>query len=241
MHYYSHHINDYRGATAHLTNEEDLAYRRLLEMYYDTESPIPLETDWVARRLRVNLDAVLVALQDFFTKTEEGWMHGRCQREIESYRAMRDGGRNGAKKRWGSPSDRGGMATPSAPHDDPNSNQEPITKNHEQLTKNQEPGTREPKGKRQQAIACPPEVDPQVWSDWVQLRKTKRATVTQTVVDGARKEADKAGMSLTDFLAVWCRRGSQGLEAAWLKPEEKPKQSIKYDWLRSRSQVIDME
>jgi hypothetical protein len=121
---------------------------------------------------------------------------------------------------------------------DSKANHKPITNNHEPLTKNQEPGTREPRVK---AIACPPDVDPQVWADWVQLRKTKRATVTQTVVDGARKEADKAGMSLTDFLAIWCRRGSQGLEASWLKPEEKPKSSIKYDWLRSGSQVIDME
>ena len=28
-------------------------------------------------------------------------------------------------------------------------------------------------------------------------------------------------MSLEDFLQVWCRRGSQGLEAAWLRPDER--------------------
>lgn len=94
---------------------------------------------------------------------------------------------------------------------------------------------------RHQAIACPPDVDQQVWVDWVQLRKTKRATVTQTVIDGARKEAEKAGMSLTDFLAVWCRRGSQGLEASWLKASEIKPKADKYDWLRSDTQIIDME
>ena len=56
MYYYPHHIGDYKSATAHLTNEEDLAYRRLLEMYYDTEAFIPLETQWVARRLRVGCE-----------------------------------------------------------------------------------------------------------------------------------------------------------------------------------------
>lgn len=70
-------------------------------------------------------------------------------------------------------------------------------------------------------VACPPDVQEQVWKDWCQLRKAKRATVTPTVLDGARSEATKAGMSLNDFLAVWCRRGSQGLEASWLKPEER--------------------
>ena len=73
--------------------------------------------------------------------------------------------------------------------------------------------------------ATPPKrpegVDPQTWEDWLQLRKAKRAPVTETVVAGAAAEAQKAGMPLGDFLAVWCRRGSQGLEAAWLKPEER--------------------
>lgn len=70
-------------------------------------------------------------------------------------------------------------------------------------------------------MARPPEVSEQVWSDWVQHRKTKRATVTQTVVEEAMAEAKKAGMSLEAFLRVWCRRGSQGLEGSWLKPEER--------------------
>ena len=70
-------------------------------------------------------------------------------------------------------------------------------------------------------LQCPPDVDPQVWADWLELRKKKRAPVTATVIKGAQDEAHKAGMPLEAFLAVWCRRGSQGLEADWLKPEER--------------------
>ena len=72
MHYYSFHIGDYRAATAHLTNEEDLAYRRLIDMYYDTELPIPTDLVWVARRLRVSIDAVRSVLEDMFILTENG-------------------------------------------------------------------------------------------------------------------------------------------------------------------------
>lgn len=75
--------------------------------------------------------------------------------------------------------------------------------------------------KRAAPVARPPEVSEQVWTDWLQLRKAKRAPVTATTVEGAREEATKAGMTLEAFLRVWCRRGSQGLEAAWLKPEER--------------------
>ena len=74
---------------------------------------------------------------------------------------------------------------------------------------------------RATSVACPPDVDQQIWDDWKQLRKAKKAPVTETVVSSARKEASKANMSLNDFLAVWCSRGSQGLQAEWLKPEDK--------------------
>lgn len=73
----------------------------------------------------------------------------------------------------------------------------------------------------QPAIAKPDDVEPQTWADFLKLRKAKRAPVTQTVVDEAKRECVKAGMTLEGFLRVWCRRGSQGLEAAWLKPDER--------------------
>lgn len=236
LHFYKFHIGDYKSATAHLSNEEDLAYRRLLDMYYDTEQPIPLDTDWVSRRLRVGSECVLSVLRDFFVQQDDGWHHRRCESELENYKRLADIARNngtrGGRKPSGFPAGSESVASGTPVATQSQANHKPLTTNHK-------PENHEPKVTRKQAIACPPEVDPQVWADWVQLRKTKRATVTQTVVDGARQEAEKAGMSLSDFLAVWCRRGSQGLEASWLK-ETKPK-TDKYDWLRSETQIIDME
>jgi hypothetical protein len=77
------------------------------------------------------------------------------------------------------------------------------------------------KKERATSVACPTDVDQQIWDDWKQLRKAKKAPVTETVVSSARQEASKANMSFSDFLTVWCARGSQGLQAEWLKPEEK--------------------
>lgn len=68
---------------------------------------------------------------------------------------------------------------------------------------------------------CPEGVDAQTWGDWIALRKAKKAPVTATVVAGALTEASKAGMTLDAFLRVWCSRGSQGLQADWLKPQER--------------------
>jgi hypothetical protein len=67
----------------------------------------------------------------------------------------------------------------------------------------------------------PDDVAEQVWQDWVAHRKGKGASVSPTVLSEARKEAEKAGMPLERFLAIWCARGSQGLQADWLKPHER--------------------
>lgn len=74
--------------------------------------------------------------------------------------------------------------------------------------------------KRGSPLQCPEGVDLQTWNDWLQLRKAKKAPVTATVIRGATEEARKAGLTLEAFLCIWCRRGSQGLEASWLKPDE---------------------
>ena len=107
MHYYRFFINDYRSATSHLSNEEDLAYRRLLDMYYDTESPIPTETEWVSRRLRLGCQVVSAVLADFFVLEADGWHHPVCDAVIADYHAMKEtnqvNGRRGGRPRKNRP------------------------------------------------------------------------------------------------------------------------------------------
>jgi uncharacterized protein YdaU (DUF1376 family) len=103
MHYFQFNIGDYRAATAHLSNDEDLAYRRLLDMYYDTEKKIPLDTQWVARRLRMSPAVVKTVLDDMFVLHDDGWSHDRCDQVIHDYHAMaeknRINGRLGGRKK----------------------------------------------------------------------------------------------------------------------------------------------
>jgi hypothetical protein len=65
-------------------------------------------------------------------------------------------------------------------------------------------------------IDCPPDVEAQTFADWLEVRKAKRAgPVTQTVLDGIRREAGKAGISLQDAIAHCCLAGWQGFRADW--------------------------
>jgi uncharacterized protein YdaU (DUF1376 family) len=127
MHYYQFNISDYRAATAYLSNDEDLAYRRLLDMYYDTEEKIPLDTQWVAKRLRLSSEVIEAVLTDKFKLTETGWQHDRCELVIEQYQAMaeknRANGRLGGRKK-------NPVATDSEPIAKPTINHKPITNNH---------------------------------------------------------------------------------------------------------------
>jgi uncharacterized protein YdaU (DUF1376 family) len=85
MIWYKFHIGDYISHTMHLDDAEDLAYRRLLDWYYMGEKPLPLDTVLVARRIRLDEDVVRPVLEEFFDKTDAGWINTRADKEIASY------------------------------------------------------------------------------------------------------------------------------------------------------------
>jgi hypothetical protein len=75
--------------------------------------------------------------------------------------------------------------------------------------------------KRQRAtiVATPYGVSQSVWQEFVNHRKSKKAQVTQLVIDGIQKEADKAGVSLEDALKEVVVRNWQGFKAEWVLPK----------------------
>jgi uncharacterized protein YdaU (DUF1376 family) len=87
MNYYAFHIGDYAGATRHLSWDEDIAYRRMLDAYYTREAPLPADRRALYRlvgagdkRQREAVDAVLA---EFFTQDADGgWRNRRCDEEI---------------------------------------------------------------------------------------------------------------------------------------------------------------
>jgi len=225
MHYYQFNIGDYKAATGHLSNEEDLAYRRLLDMYYDSEQKIPLDTQWVARRIRVEASVVRDVLNDMFEKHEDGWFHARCEDVIAVYHAMaeknRANGRLGGRKKnpVGIP-----VASDTQPIAKATINYKPETINH----------------KPNNTVAPPNGVTDSVWQDWLSLRKAKRAAVTQTAIDGIEREARKAGVSLQTALETCCARGWTGFKAEWLKDkgEQKSFAEKDYDFKRARWEAM---
>lgn len=125
---YPFHAGDYIKDTVHLTDDEDLAYRRMIDLYYDREGPLPDDPGWIAKRLRCPVKTVGDVLKEFFVKRDDGWHQLRCDREIGAYHAKVANSRKGAAARWSN-------AAPLPDQSTSNANREPITENREPKAK----------------------------------------------------------------------------------------------------------
>lgn len=65
-------------------------------------------------------------------------------------------------------------------------------------------------------------VDPQIASDWLQVRKGKKAAATKTAIDGVLREIAKAGMEPDAALRICCERGWAGFNREWLANVQQP-------------------
>ncbi|WP_052236199.1 YdaU family protein [Bordetella avium] len=137
MNYYPHHIGDYLKDTAHLTMIEDGAYRRLLDLYYQHEQPLPVEKRQIYRLSRAastaERKAVDIILSEYFALTDAGWTHRRCDAEIEKSREKSDKASKSAAKRWHKEGNANAHANASEPAMPTHSegNAYPITNNQE--------------------------------------------------------------------------------------------------------------
>jgi len=118
--WYKFHLGDYITHTTHLSDAEDLAYRRLLDLYYISERPIPLDTALVSRKIRLDLDITESVLGEFFEKTDEGYRNVRCDAEIGKYQRQVETNRS-LGKRGGRP-----KKTESETEPEPNTNPKKI-------------------------------------------------------------------------------------------------------------------
>ena len=221
MHYYKRNLGDYAKKTGRLTMLQHGAYTLLIDSCYDRETFPTLEQaiEWTWASNEAEIDAVKFVLSRFFTLDKDGcYVQDRILQELLHYHANADTNKRIAIEREAKRKNKSTNRVQDVNEAPPN---------HKPLTINQEPLTNNHKPKREKAtvVACPPDVGLPEWKDWLSLRKAKNAPVTETVLKSARKEAEKAGITLNAFLTIWCARGSQGLEASWLKSDEKQNQT----------------
>jgi uncharacterized protein YdaU (DUF1376 family) len=102
MYYYKFNISDYKAHTEHLELLEDLAFRRMLDWMYLHEKPLPKEVKEIARfiRMRTHCDCITSVLQEFFTKTKEGFINERVAKELGDFQKKSALAKKSAEVRW---------------------------------------------------------------------------------------------------------------------------------------------
>lgn len=104
MNFYRHSIGDYRRDTHHLSLLEHGIYRQMLDQYYLDENPLNPDLDALMRSLCVRTadeqQAFQNVLKDFFKPTKNGYVHKRCEAEIQKIYDKSDKARQSAKRRW---------------------------------------------------------------------------------------------------------------------------------------------
>lgn len=146
MNYYPHHIGDFRSGTVNMTRQSRWIYRDMMDVYYDTEKPLPDDLDLLCDMIGVETDEerrIVERLLRFkFIKTEDGYRHERCDEEIAAYHQKaaqaRTNGKGGGRPRKQSGTNQKPSGNPAGfdpgPSGNPEetgskANQEPITKN----------------------------------------------------------------------------------------------------------------
>ncbi|NMK48046.1 YdaU family protein [Achromobacter sp. Bel] len=230
MNYYPHHIGDFNSATRHLTRIERSVYRDLIELYYDTEAPLSRDVDRLCRLLIARSDeeqaAVVQVLSEFFTDTEHGWRHVRCDAEIARYHGNKEAksaaGKASAAKRARQAQRRDTERSQGEGGEDPSVQQPlntgPTNQEPEPGTKSQEQSSttrcKRASGFDASSIALPAWLAREDWVIWVKDRKVRKKPITE---EGARRQLQQlAGYQAEGFtpravIAHSIASGYQGL------------------------------
>lgn len=261
MNYYPHHIGDFNSATRHLTRIERSVYRDLIDLYYDTEERLTLDFNALCRLIIARSDeertAVEQVLNEFFTQTDQGWFHARCDEEIQRYqaniaaksvagkasaarRAQKTAKKPNASTTTVKPTMDGETTPVEQPLNECATNQEPITNNQEPVKEKTK--QKSPAAARPASLSVPDlvamGVNAQIADEFLQIRRKQRAPLTPLALDGIRREAGRADMTLDAALRKCIERGWRGFEASWVAQARGSPGMNRQEALEARNQAV---
>lgn len=209
-------ISDYLSDTMHLTTQEHGAYLLMILHYWKT-GPLPDDDARLATITRLgdawsNASSILRA----FFKHQDGMLrHTRIDAELVNAAANKQRNHNraalAAAKRW------------EKEHKDATSNapSNATSNARTMLDECSSPSPSPIHKKNTSAVAPPDGVSDSVWQSFVKARKARRATITDVVIEGIKREADKAGWTLENAIRECVERGWQSFKAEWVaKPAD---------------------
>jgi len=211
MHYYKRNIGDYAKKAGKLSMLQHGAYTLLIDACYDRERFPTLDDaiEWAWADTPEQVAAVEFVLRKFFKLQDGFYVQERIIEELEAYSALSEVNSRIAKEREAQKKARKSTEREPVVHE--------SAPNHKPLTTNHKPITNKP-----EEIRAPEGVSEQVWQDFKKSRKTMRAAITQSAIDGIQREATKAGWTMEAALMECCARGWRGFKADWVADKATP-------------------
>ena len=199
MHYYQFNIGDYKSHTEHLSEMEDLAYRRLLDWYYLHECPLPLDQNEIARqiRMRSHSDCIAVVLREYFEETENGFIHSRADKEIAKAGEKSNKASQSAKARWQQKSNKNKDLD-----NDANALQTQSESNATQDTIHITQDTKPKKKKATDVVLLPDWIPLETWAAFLEMRKKIKKPPTAHAIELLIAKLDKFRKAGQDVQAI---------------------------------------
>lgn len=234
MHYYTFYAKDYASKASFLEPMEDLAYRRMLDLYYLTEKPLPSEVEEISVliRMRSHCDCIATVLRYFFELTASGYINKKAETILAEYHGKSTKAKASADARWAKvkaeknkktikvndlESSCDSNANALETQCDGNANYKPITNNHKPLNNIKDIDSDKPKrfDFKKQLLNSGGDVD--LVDAFMQVRKTKKATNSEKALQLFMKSVESSNMNLNQVLEICVQRDWKGFDISWLK------------------------
>ena len=225
MHYYQFNIADYANSTQHLEPMEDLAYRRMLDLYYSKEKALPLDLKEIARliRMRTHTECIAVVLQDFFIKSKDGYVNITADESLKVIYTKSDKARAAANARWNKIKEleESGRDADASPEHCSEGADGMLPNTHNPIPNN--PVPKEDK-KSPPAKAVDYSILQMTDEELSELKRIRKANkggiITQRVANELAKQfglAVNMGYSYDEILTEWETRSWKSFKAEWMK------------------------
>ena len=227
-------VADYLADTAHLTTEEHGAYLLMLFSYWQTGKP--LRADRLASVARLSNERwtdVERTLKEFFHVSKGVWTHFRVEADLEKVgktsKNNSEAGKASARARAiAKQALEDAESTGVATNVDTNVQQTyQRNVNHTRSGDTDTDTDTKAKQEQDQKTTSAPRrnwlaeliehgVSEKHARDWLEVRRGKKAKMTDTVIDGIHREARIANVSFGEAIRISAESGWQGFKAEWV-------------------------
>ncbi|MDE3021951.1 MAG: YdaU family protein [Pseudomonadota bacterium] len=222
MHWYKRNIGDYAKKAGRLTMLQHGSYTLLMDACYDRERFPTMEEaiEWTWASSKEEIEALEFVLKKFFTLEKDGtYTQARVLEELLDYHSKADKNKQIAIERETKRREKSTSRARSVNDSTRFDNESPP--NQEPVTSNQEPRT-----KIKTELQAPNGVCLSVWTDFMKFRKALKAPITETAINGFKREAAKAGISLEDSFRTSIENNWRGFKAEWVKDQPRATNGI---------------